>query len=73
MKKKPVEKPDKERLNFHISPTLYDQLEEFARDNGFKRVSEAAWFLLHAAMMKRADERRVSPPPAKSFSDLMSR
>jgi hypothetical protein len=70
--KRKDEKPDKERLNFHISPVLYDQLDEFAQESGFKRVSEAAWFILHAAMIKRGEERRSAPPPPPSVNSLMS-
>ena len=63
MKKTTQPNPDKERLNFHISPVLYDQLNQFAQEHGFKRVTEAAWFILHTAMIKRSDEKRQSPPP----------
>jgi hypothetical protein len=71
MKKKPEQKADKNRLNFHITPVLYDQLAEFAKERGFARVSEAAWFLLHAAMMKRDDEKRFSPPPREKHDSLI--
>jgi hypothetical protein len=47
---------DKERLNFRISSTLHDKLAEFCRDTGMKTVSEAAWFLLNAAMIERDRE-----------------
>jgi hypothetical protein len=66
MNTKPNRKVDKARLNFRISPTLHDRLAEYADEHGMKAVSEAAWFLLNAAMIERS-EKRLSPPPAKSI------
>ena len=54
---------DKERLNFRISSTLHDKLEDFCHETGMKTVSEAAWFILNAAMIERDREKRNSPPP----------
>jgi hypothetical protein len=63
MNTKPKRKVDKARLNFRIHPTLYDRLADFADEHGMKAVSEAAWFLLNAAMIERSEKRAATPPP----------
>ena len=56
---------DKGRLNFRITPTLYEKLSAFCEDAGMKTVSEGAWFIINTAMQERDREmRRVAPPPA---------
>jgi hypothetical protein len=71
MTTKPKRKVDKARLNFRIHPTLYDRLADFADENGMKAVSEAAWFLLNAAMIERSERRGSAPPPAKRHNSLI--